>query len=79
MKKILQVVSCMELGGTEAFIMNNYRALDRSKYQFDFIIFCEKEYPYLDEIQRLGGRVFFSGIPSFGNIHKFIKRFKEKI
>ena len=79
MKKILQVVSCMELGGTEAFIMNNYRALDRSKYQFDFIIFCEKEYPYLDEIQRLGGRVFFSGIPSFGNIHKFIKRFKETV
>ena len=30
MKKILQIVSCLELGGTEAFIMNNYRALDRS-------------------------------------------------
>lgn len=77
MKKILQVVSCMELGGTEAFIMNNYRALDRSKYQFDFLIFCEKEYPYSEEIKKLGGRVFFSGMPSFKNLHKFTKRFKE--
>lgn len=77
MKKILQVVSCMELGGTEAFIMNNYRALDRSEYQFDFLIFCEKEYPYLDEIKKLGGRVFFSGMPSFKNLLRFTKRFKE--
>ena len=29
MKKILQIVSCLELGGTEAFIMNNYRVLER--------------------------------------------------
>ena len=79
MKRILQIVACMELGGTEAFIMNNYRALDRSEYQFDFMIFCEKEYPYLDEIKKLGGRVFFSGAPSFKNIHKFMKRFKEII
>lgn len=76
MKRILQIVSCMELGGTEAFIMNNYRALDRSEYQFDFIIFCEKEYPYLDEIKKMGGRVFFSGVPSFKNLHKFMKYFK---
>ena len=77
MKKILQVVSCLELGGTEAFIMNNYRALNRSEYQFDFAVFCEKEYPYSAEIQKLGGHIFFLGIPSFKNTHKFIKRFKE--
>lgn len=77
MKKVLQVVPCMELGGTEAFIMNNYRVLDRSKYQFDFLIFREKEYPYLEEIQKLGGHFFFSGTPSLGNVCNFIMRFKE--
>lgn len=79
MKKILQIVSCLELGGTEAFIMNNYRALDRSKYQFDFAVFVEKDYPYLDEISKLGGNVYFLGTPSLKNAHKFIKRFKEVV
>ncbi len=77
MIRILHIVSCLERGGTEAFIMNNYRALNRSEYQFDFAVFYEKEYPYSDEIKKLGGRIFFLGMPSFKNIHKFIKRFKE--
>ena len=75
-KKILQIVSCLELGGTEAFIMNNYRVLNRSEYQFDFAVFCEKDYPYSDEINQLGGHIYFVGTPSFYNIHKFIKHFK---
>ena len=79
MKKILQIVSCLELGGTEAFIMNNYRALDRSKYQFDFAVFIEQDYPYLDEISQLGGNVYFLGTPSLKNALKFIKRFKEVV
>lgn len=79
MKKILQIVSCMELGGTEAFIMNNYRELDRTKYQFDFLIFHEKNYPYLQEIKSLGGKVFFSGAPSLGNVNQFSKEFKKII
>ena len=77
MKKILQIVPCLELGGTEAFIMNNYRVLDRSQYQFDFMVFREKEYPYLDEIERLGGHVYYSGVPSLRNAWKFVKQFKK--
>lgn len=70
MKKILQVVSCLELGGTEAFIMNNYRKLDKEQYQFDFLVFIEKDYPYLEEIEKYGGKVFFCGLPA-------IRRYKE--
>ena len=66
----MQIVSCLELGGTEAFIMNNYRVLNRSEYQFDFAVFCEKDYPYSDEINQLGGHIYFVGTPSFYNIHK---------
>lgn len=79
MKRILQIVGCMELGGTEAFIMNNYRILDRTQYQFDFVIFHEKFYPYLMEIKSLGGRYFFTGAPAIGNIRKFYKEIKRVI
>ena len=64
MKRIIHVVSCLERGGTEAFIMNHYRAMERTEYQFDFLVFREKDYPYLGEIERLGGRVFFCVSPS---------------
>lgn len=79
MKKVLQIVSCLELGGTEAFIMNNYRVLDRSEYQFDFAVFQEKEYPYSEEINQLGGHIYFLGTPSLKNMHNFIKHFKEVV
>ncbi len=73
MKRILQVVSCLELGGTEAFIMNNYRRLDKEKYQFDFLVFIQRDYPYLPEIKSLGGRVFFCGLPAMNRYHEFEK------
>lgn len=71
--RVLQMVSCLELGGTEAFIMNHYRAMDRTECQFDFLVFVEKDYPYLEEIQRLGGRVFFSGPPALRQVPAFLK------
>ena len=77
MKKILHVVSCLDLGGTESFIMNNYRNINKENIQFDFLVFIEKDYPYLNEIKRLGGKVFFAIIPSVKNYFKFYKIFKK--
>ncbi|MDD6236564.1 MAG: glycosyltransferase [Clostridiales bacterium] len=71
MKKILQVVSCLALGGTEAFIMSNYRQLDKSKYQFDFMIFVEYDSPYVREIEALGGKVFYCGLPAITRLKEF--------
>ncbi|WP_416150474.1 glycosyltransferase family 1 protein [Salipaludibacillus sp. HK11] len=53
--KILHVVVNMNRGGAEAFIMNLYRNIDRTKVQFDFLTF--KEGVYDDEIRKLGGVV----------------------
>ncbi len=73
MRKILQVVSCLELGGTEAFVMNNYRKINRNEVQFDFLVFRKKEnYPHAKEIEELGGKIFFACIPQVKNIIKFI-------
>lgn len=46
-------------GGTEAFIMNLYRNIDRNKVQFDFILkHDEPKIAFEDEIEQLGGRIY---------------------
>ena len=71
-KRVVHVVSNMHRGGAETMIMNLYRNIDRSKLQFDFICHyrkddengIDKRADYVDEIEKLGGRVF--KIPSLG-------------
>jgi glycosyltransferase EpsF len=64
MKKILQVLSCFQYGGTEAYVMNNLRNIDKSEFQFDFWIAqsCESQFissAYINEIKSIGGNVFY--------------------
>ena len=73
MKKILHVVACLERGGTEAYIMSNYRVLDKTEYKYDFFVFSKKEYPYLEEINKLGGNVFYGVPPAIKKIKEFSK------
>lgn len=57
--RVLQVLASLDAGGAETTIMNWYRAIDRTKIQFDFIVNCHKtEFFYEDEVRRLGGRIF---------------------
>ncbi len=79
MKKILQVVGCLELGGTEAFIMNHYRNINRDEFQFDFLVLIEKKYPYAQEIETLGGRIFFVGTPTIKNFSNFYQNMKKVV
>ena len=59
MKRILQIVGSMDRGGAETMVMNLYRVIDRSKYQFDFVYFTSKQVcDYDKEITELGGRIF---------------------
>lgn len=58
MIRILHVVDSMNRAGQETFIMNVYRNIDRSKFQFDFIQFQNQKADYDDEILALGGRIY---------------------
>lgn len=58
MIRILQIVDSMNTGGIQAFLMNMYRNIDRSKIQFDFLIFREGKQVYEDEILGLGGIIY---------------------
>ncbi|SFD17380.1 glycosyltransferase family 1 protein [Bacillus sp. UNCCL81] len=55
--KVLHVVGAMNRAGTETMLMNIYRNIDRTKIQFDFISYSQKEAHYDEEIERLGGRI----------------------
>jgi len=65
-KRILQVVGTMDMGGIETLLMNIYRKIDRSKYQFDFLCHNRIESHYAREIEALGGRMFV--IPGISHI-----------
>jgi len=58
-------------GGVEAVVMNYYRHIDRSKFQFDF--FCDSDstnIPY-EEIESLGGKVYL--IPPYQKVSSYQK------
>lgn len=59
MKRILFIMGDMGLGGAETHIMKVYRKIDKSKYQFDFVLNVEKRCFYQDEISRLGGKIYY--------------------
>lgn len=56
--RVLIVSTTMDRGGAETLIMNIFRALDRTKVMFDFILHCDHRSSYEDEIESLGGRIF---------------------
>ena len=62
MIRILHVLGGLGYGGTENVIMNWYRSIDRSRFQFDFLI-RSGDMAFGDEITKLGGRIYQA--PSF--------------
>lgn len=61
--RVLNVLGTTNLGGAESRVMELYRALDRDKVQFDFLVHTGKEGQYSEEIRRLGGRIY--NVPRF--------------
>ena len=56
--RILHVVTYMGRGGLETMLMNYYRAIDRTKVQFDFLTHRDFRADYDDEIEALGGKIY---------------------
>ena len=70
--RILHVVSELNQGGMENFIMNIYRNIDRNKIQFDFIVHHKAIGIFEPEIERLGGKIYHFSIMDDKNIIKYI-------
>jgi len=66
--KIAQVIGNAKSGGVISCVLNFYRHIDRTKFQFDFYTYGES--PFDEEIRSLGGRVFY-----FADMHNFVKAY----
>ena len=58
-KRILHVVGSLGNGGIQSYLMELYRHTDRSAIQFDFVVHIRTEQSYADEVESLGGKVFY--------------------
>ena len=56
MTRILCILSSLNMGGAETFMMKLYRKLDRERYQMDFIVSAEGVYD--KEVDSLGGKIY---------------------
>lgn len=58
MIRILQIGMSDNIGGIETFIINNYRKLDKKRFQFDFINMYDNPLCFEEEILSLGGKIY---------------------
>lgn len=58
--KILQIMSSTNVNsGVANVIMNYYRAIDKKEVSFDFLVFGHVEVNFNEEIEKLGGKVYY--------------------
>lgn len=67
--RVLNLFTIMDRGGAETMVMNYYRNINREKVQFDFIVHREKKGAYDDEIEKMGGKIYY--FPRITNIVKY--------
>ena len=70
--RVLQVMPAMDAGGMETFVMNVYRAIDRTQVQFDFLYHYDKPCFYDEEIQSLGGQITKLTVRQDNNIPRYL-------
>lgn len=77
--KVLHIVGNLSCGGVGAFLMNNYRNIDRAKVQFDFLVHNKEVQYYEQEINKLGGTVYKTvskGANIIRNVYETMKYIK---
>ena len=73
--RVAQVIGMAIDGGVEACIMNYYRAIDKSKVQFDFFVESTSSIIVREQIEKLGGVVIL--IPSYKNPFRYMRVLKK--
>ena len=56
--RVVHVFGGLDMGGAETMAMNLYRAIDRERVHFDFVVHTEKVGAYEEEIRSLGGNIY---------------------
>ena len=58
MIRVLQMIGSLNIGGSQAMILNLYEAIDRTKVQFDFILDEPTQRELADRVIQLGGKIY---------------------
>lgn len=70
--RILQIIDNINIdAGVASIVMNIYRNIDRSKYQFDFLVShhgYNRGKTFESEIELMGGKIFYFGAPLSKNL-----------
>lgn len=69
--RVAQVLGKMNGYGVENVVMNYYRHIDRSRIQFDFIVFSDSALIPSEEIAAFGGFVYT--VPSYQHIFRYLR------
>ena len=67
--RILHMIGGLDTGGSQSLVINLYKAIDKNKIQFDFIIDEPKQLFYKSVIEELGGKIYT--IPKFNGKNFF--------
>lgn len=67
--RVAMIMGKMSGGGVEAVVMNYYRHIDKTKFQFDFIVDSDSKKIPETEIYSLGGKIY--KIPPYQNIVQY--------
>lgn len=73
MIRILHMIGTLGIGGSQAFVMNLYRAIDREKMQFDFIVDRPQDTHFIPEIEKMGGKVYYMPLLNGKNLRQVQK------
>ena len=73
--RVAQVIGNAGAGGVEACIMNYYKAIDKTKIQFDFFVEQESVIINKKDVESMGGKVII--IPSYKNVFKYMKTLEK--
>ena len=76
--RILQATVANDRGGLTGYIINNYRRINKEKFQFDFITY-DDELDFSAEISSLGARIFRLPRPSrWMSYYRALQRIQEE-
>lgn len=71
--RVLQVVNSLGIGGTQIFIMNYFRCIDKDRFQIDFLIF-EEELDFYEEVINSGSKVYTYQKKSSNKLLSYIQK-----
>lgn len=75
--KVLFVLGTMHNGGTEVFVMNCFRAVNKQKFDMDFMIVQGEEEYFKNEIEEAGSHIYHLSGLNDGKYEKCLKQIKN--